>query len=130
MICDDLFGRGDGYDILKMKHMLDFTTTSFLRGVTFNDAIIIVDECQNMTDMETHTILTRVGENSKIIFCGDFRQKDYMKEQSGIYNLLKIAKIISTFSIIEFTKNDVVRSGFVKEYLFARMELDEKGHLT
>lgn len=130
LICDDLFDRGDGYDILKLKKIVDFTITSFLRGITLKDSIVIVDECQNMTDMEIHTILSRIGDNSRVILCGDYRQKDYMKEQSGIFNLLKIAKIMNSFSVVEFTKDDVVRSGFVKEYLFARMDLDERGSLT
>jgi len=130
MICDDLFERGDGYEILKLKKIIDFSVTSFLRGITLKNSIIIVDECQNMTDMEIHTILSRIGDNSRIILCGDYRQKDYMKEQSGIFNLLKIAKIMNSFCTIEFTKDDVVRSGFVKEYLFARINLDENGLLT
>ena len=75
-ICDELFGRGDGYDVLKMKHLIEFTTTSFLRGTTFNNAIVIVDELQNMTFPELDTVMTRMGERSKVMFCGDFRQTD------------------------------------------------------
>ena len=73
-ICDDLFGRGDGYRILKIKGLVEFTTTSFLRGTTFNDSIIIVDECENMTFSEIDTVMTRIGNNSRIIFSGDYRQ--------------------------------------------------------
>src|SRR5690606_6797494 len=76
-IVGDLFGRGDAYDILKQKGLIQFTTTSFLRGTTFNDAIVIADEIQNMTFPELHTIMTRLGNNSKIIMCGDFRQTDF-----------------------------------------------------
>ena len=103
MICDDLFGRGDGYDILKMKHMMEFTTTSFLRGVTFNDAIIIVDECQNMIQQELDTVMTRVGNNCRIVFCGDFRQTDLAKheERRGLLTFMNILDRMSCFEKID-----------------------------
>ena len=125
MICDDLFGRGDGYDILKMKHMLDFTTTSFLRGVTFNDAIIIVDECQNMIQQELDTVMTRVGNNCRILFCGDFRQTDLAKheERRGLLTFMNILDKMSCFEKIEFGKEDIVRSALVKSYIISKLEL-------
>lgn len=125
MICDDLFGRGDGYDILKMKHMLDFTTTSFLRGVTFSDAIIIVDECQNMLQQELDTVMTRVGNNCRIVFCGDFRQTDLAKheERKGLLTFMNILDKMSCFEKIEFGKEDIVRSALVKSYIISKLEL-------
>lgn len=125
-ICDELFGRGDGYDVLKMKHLIEFTTTSFLRGTTFNNAIVIVDELQNMTFPELDTVMTRMGERSKVMFCGDFRQTDLTKEaeKSGIKHFINITKKMSRFEYVEFEKNDIVRSGLVKDYIIKRTEME------
>lgn len=124
-ICDDLFGRGDGYDILKMKKLVHFTTTSHLRGMTFKDSIVIVDECQNMVMQELDTIITRMGENSRIIFCGDFRQTDLQKdkEKAGLHKFMQILERTEVFDKIEFGPDDIVRSGLVKAYILAKLEL-------
>ena len=121
-ICDSLFGRGDGYDILKMKGIVQFTTTSFLRGITFNKAIVILDESQNLTFQEADTVMTRMGDESRIIVCGDFRQTDLLKrhEQEGITQLMAITKRINTFEHVEFMKEDIVRSGVVKSYIIQK----------
>ena len=125
-ICDDLFGRGDGYDILKMKNMITFTTTSFLRGVTFNNAIVIVDELQNMTFPELDTVMTRLGDNSKVLFCGDFRQTDLVNERdkSGLTHFLNITKRMNRFEYVEFEKQDIVRSGLVRDYIIKKTEMN------
>lgn len=125
MICDDLFSRGDGYEILKTKRLVDFNTTSFLRGVTFNDAIIIVDECQNMIGQELDTVMTRVGNNCRIVFCGDFRQTDLAKheEKRGLLTFMNILDRMSCFEKIEFGKEDIVRSALVKSYIISKLEL-------
>lgn len=125
-ICDSLFGRGDGYDILKMKGLITFTTTSFLRGMTFNNAIVIVDELQNMTFPELDTVMTRMGDQSKVIFCGDFRQTDLTneREKSGILHFLNITKRMGKFDYIEFEKQDIVRSGLVRDYIIKRTEME------
>jgi len=125
MICDDLFSRGDGYEILKVKRLVDFNTTSFLRGVTFNDAIIIVDECQNMIGQELDTVMTRVGNNCRIVFCGDFRQTDLAKheEKRGLLTFMNILDRMSCFEKIEFGKEDIVRSAPVKSYIISKLEL-------
>jgi len=125
-ICDNLFGRGDGYDVLKMKGLIEFTTTSFLRGTTFNNAIVIVDELQNMTFPELDTVMTRMGEKSKVMFCGDFRQTDLTKEaeKSGIKHFINITKKMSRFEYVEFEKQDIVRSGLVKDYIIKRTEME------
>jgi phosphate starvation-inducible protein PhoH len=121
-ICDNLFGRGDGYEILKMKGIIQFTTTSYLRGITFNKAIVILDESQNLTFQEADTVMTRMGNVSRIIVCGDFRQTDLLKkyEREGITQLMSITNHINTFSHIEFQKEDVVRSGLVKQYIIQK----------
>ncbi len=124
-ICDDLFGRDDGWKILKLKGLVEFTTTSFLRGMTFNDSIIIVDECNNMTFQEIDTVMTRIGNNSKIIFCGDYRQSDLHKphEKTGIKELMGITRRMPSFDHVEFGIEDIVRSGVVKEYIIQKTEM-------
>ena len=121
-ICDELFGRGDGFNILKMKGMVQFTTTSFLRGMTFNNAIVIVDETNNMTFQEIDTVMTRIGNNSKIIFCGDYRQSDLHKphEKTGIKELMAVSRRMKSFDHVEFGIEDIVRSGVVKEYIIEK----------
>ena len=102
-----------------------FLTTSFLRGITLDNAVIIVDECQNLTFHELDTIITRVGQDSKIIFCGDFFQTDLLKssDKAGMVNFMKILDAMEQFDNIEFTIGDIVRSGFVKEYLINKIRL-------
>lgn len=122
-ICTELYGRGDAYELLKQKGIINFETTSFLRGLTLDNTIIIVDECQNMTYQELNTIITRVGNNSRIIFCGDYRQSDlkYDDERSGIINFMKILnKMPKYFTTIELSENDIVRSGLVKDYIIKK----------
>lgn len=119
--CANLFGRGDAYDILKKNGVIEFHSTSFLRGTSYSDSIIIADEIQNFTQQEIHTIMTRVGENSRIILCGDFRQSDLPREKDreGLFELFNILKHMGSVDRIEFTTDDIVRSGFVKDYLIA-----------
>jgi phosphate starvation-inducible protein PhoH and related proteins len=130
-ICDDLLGRGDGYDILKMKRVVEFTTTSFLRGITFNNAIVIVDETNNMLMSELDTVMTRMGNNARVIFCGDYRQTDLNKphEREGITRFMEITKRISSFKHIEFQKEDIVRSSLVKAYIIMKAELQDRGKI-
>lgn len=126
-ICTELYGRGDAYEILKQKNQIIFETSSFLRGMTFNNTIVIVDECQNMTYEELNTIITRVGENCKIVFCGDYRQTDlkWDDERSGIHKFMKIiSKMPKYFSSIEFTESDIVRSGLVKDFIIKRSMIE------
>lgn len=130
-ITNDLFERGDSYRILKEKKMIRFMSTSFIRGLTFDDAIILVDECQNMNAGELRTIMTRVGENSKIIFCGDTRQDDLTssrnkKDVSGLRYFIRVIDRMSSncFGIVKFDVDDIVRSGIVREFIIAEEELD------
>ena len=124
-IVNDLFGRGDAYQILKTKGMVKFMTSSFVRGLTFDNAIIIVDECQSMTYHELDTIITRVGESSKIVFCGDTKQDDLAisrnkADVSGLAEFLRVLQRVDSFETIEFKPEDIVRSGLVKEYILAK----------
>ena len=127
-ICSDLFKRRDAVQRLQEQHNVEFMITSFVRGITLEDSVIIVDECQNMTDMELNSIITRVGKNSKIIFCGDFRQTDlYRKnDMSGLKKFMVIADMMPSVKTIEFQVNDIVRSPLVKEYIVARMAYEEQ----
>ena len=124
-VAANLFQRGDAYSILKQKFIVEFMTTSFIRGITIDNSVIIVDECQNMTFHELDSIITRVGVNCKIIFCGDFRQDDFKgkREQSGMIEFMKILEKTGNFDMIDFHIEDIVRSDFVKDYIIAKHEL-------
>ena len=113
------------YANLKLQGTISFWSTSFIRGTTLDNAIIIVDEFQNLNFHELDSIITRVGENSKIMFCGDATQSDLIKsnEKNGIVDFMKILRVMPSFEIIEFGIEDVCRSGLVKEYLIAKNEL-------
>ena len=113
------------YDRLKKQGTLYFLSTSFLRGLTFDNAVIIVDECQNMNFHELDTIITRVGQDSRIIFCGDFDQTDLVKqnERNGLHDFLRILEEMEEFHCLEFTIGDIVRSGFVRSYLINKIKL-------
>ena len=127
-ICHSLFERKDAWDLLEEVGTIEFISTSFIRGTTFDDAIIIVDEMQNMNFEEIDTVMTRVGNRSKIIWCGDYRQTDLRKnnDKSGILQFFDIAKYMTSFARIEFEAQDIVRSDLVKEYILAKMEYEDR----
>lgn len=128
-ICSRLFyNRSDAFQRLQEQKHVNFMITSFVRGITLDNSIVIVDECQNMTDMELNSIMTRVGDGSKIIFCGDFRQTDLYKktDMSGLRKFMAIADSMPSFKTVEFEVDDIVRSAIVKEYILARMEYESK----
>ena len=112
------------YGNLKSQETIKFWSTSFLRGTTLDNSIIIVDEFQNMSYHELDSIITRVGENSKIMFCGDASQSDLQKtnERNGIVDFMTVLRKMPSFDIIEFGVDDIVRSGLVKEYIIAKLE--------
>ena len=127
-ICDTLFGKKDAYKRLEEQGQIEFISTSFIRGMSFDDAIIIVDEMQNLSFEEIDTVMTRVGYRSKIIWCGDYRQTDLNKKKndmSGILNFFDIAHHMDSFTRIEFTADDIVRSSLVKDYILAKMEYED-----
>jgi len=112
------------YGNLKSQETIKFWSTSFLRGTTLDNAIILVDEFQNLNFHELDSIITRVGENSKICFCGDASQTDLVKtnDKNGIVDFMNILRKMISFDIIEFDVNDIVRSGLVKEYIIAKLQ--------
>ena len=114
------------YGNLKAQDSIKFWSTSFIRGTTLDNAIIIVDEFQNLNFHELDSIITRVGENSKIVFCGDASQTDLQKtnDRNGIVDFMNILRKMPSFDIIEFGIDDIVRSGLVKEYLLSKMEIN------
>ena len=114
------------YGNLKAQETISFWSTSFIRGTTFDRAIIIVDEFQNLNFHELDSIMTRVGENTKIMFCGDATQTDLIKqnERIGIVDFMRVLRLMSSIDIIEFGVEDIVRSGLVKEFILAKMELN------
>jgi len=113
------------YGNLKTQGTISFWSTSFIRGTTLDKSIIIVDEFQNLNFHELDSIITRVGEDSKIMFCGDATQTDLVKtnEKNGIVDFMRIINVMPSFDTIEFGVEDIVRSGICKEYLIAKMEL-------
>ena len=113
------------YTNLKAQGTISFWSTSFIRGTTFDNAIIIVDEFQNLNFHELDSMITRVGENSKIMFCGDATQSDLVKtaEKNGIVDFMRILQNMPSFDTIEFSAEDICRSGLVKEYIVAKNQL-------
>ena len=122
-ICNDIFGRGDAYDILKGKNIIKFVTTSYIRGITLDDSIVLVDEAQNLNFHELDSIITRLGDNSRIMFCGDFRQSDLIRddERKGLLTFMRILATIDEYKTIEFVEDDIVRSKLVKEYIISKV---------
>lgn len=122
----ELFQRGDAYQILKQKGLVHFMTTSFIRGITLNNSVIFIDECQNMTFHELDSIITRVGRDCRIIFSGDFRQDDFHNkrgEESGLSKFLEVLQATGKFDMIDFEIKDIVRSDLVKDYIIAKHQL-------
>ena len=117
----------DPYDRLMSQSNLDFASTSFVRGLTFDNTIVIVDECQNLNWEELDTIITRVGDHSRIVFCGDYRQTDLRKgtEREGLFNFMEIVRHMNSYARVEFTVNDIVRSDLVKEYIIAKITAED-----
>ena len=125
-IFTELFGRTDSYEYLKSKGIVDFVSTSFIRGITINDSIIVVDEIANMTLHELDSVITRVGKNCRVIFCGDFRQSDFTREheRNGLVDFMRILDRMKSFAYIDFKEDDIVRSSMVKEYIIAKTKLN------
>jgi predicted ribonuclease YlaK len=113
------------YGNLKAQETVSFWSTSFLRGTTLDRAIVIVDECQNLNFHELDSIITRVGEDTKIIFCGDVQQSDLVKanEKNGVLDFMSILRIMDEFGMVEFGVEDIVRSGLIRSYLISKISL-------
>lgn len=126
-ICSELYNRGDAYDMLTHRGLIEFHSTSFLRGNTIDNAIILLDEVQNLRWQEIYTVLSRTGDKSKVIVCGDTKQDDLTserhKEKSGIRDLLRVFSQMKDTSLIQFNEDDIVRSGFVRELVLTMNKL-------
>jgi phosphate starvation-inducible protein PhoH len=126
-ICAELYHRDDAYDVLKLKGIIEFHGTSFLRGTTIDDAIIMIDECQNQRYQELRTVLTRTGDKSRVILCGDTKQDDLTseryKEASGLVDMMRVFNRMGDMTAIQFDIDDIVRSGFVRDFIIAENEL-------
>jgi phosphate starvation-inducible protein PhoH len=120
-IFTELFGRSDAYDYFKRRGLVEFESTSYLRGTTWNDTLVLFDEFQNTSYNEAMTVLTRIGDNCRIIVSGDFHQTDLKRddEKRGILDIIKILKKVNLVDFFEFKKEDIVRSGFVRELILA-----------
>jgi len=127
-IVNELFVDKEGWrKMIQFKH-IEFLTTSFIRGITINDAVVIVDEAQNCTFHELCSIITRLGENCRFILCGDYYQSDFVKqsEKSGLYSFINIINNMKYFDHIEFEWNDIVRSGLVRDFIMTKEMLEKK----
>lgn len=121
-ICHELIGRRSTYDDMKDAGMIEFMSTSFIRGLTWDNAVVIIDEGQNMSFHELNSIMTRLGENTRIIFTGDLSQSDLRTPQAGMGRFLDIVREMSDFGIIQFNYHDIVRSSIVKSWIIASEE--------
>lgn len=121
-ISQTLFGRTDAWDRLKEQGYARFISTTAIRGISIDDSIIIVDECQNLNWSEINTVMSRVGHRSKIIFAGDFKQTDLIKsnrDQSAFNDFRRVASAMRAFQEVYFTPEDIVRSSLVKDWIIA-----------
>lgn len=127
-ICSELFGRGDAYSILKRKGLIQFISTSYLRGMTFKNAIVILEEYQNLQGNELYLVLSRLGDNTKLIMNGDIRQTDlkYEDERSGFKHFINIIANMDSVTTIEFGIEEIVRSGFVKSLITETLNYMDK----
>lgn len=121
-ITNDLFSQAGSYEQLVEQGIIEFHSTSFIRGTTFDNSIIVVDESQNLTMHELDSVVTRVGLETRIIFSGDYYQSDFVKarDKNGILEFLSIIELMKDFSIIEFGWQDIIRSDFVRDYIMTK----------
>lgn len=121
-VCYTLFGRTDAWDRLKEQGYARFISTTAIRGISIDDSIIIVDECQNMNWSEVNTVMSRVGHRSKIIWCGDYKQSDLIKtnkDQTAFHDFRRVATAMPAFQEVYFTPDDIVRSSLVKQWIIS-----------
>ena len=130
-IMTELFADGNAWEKLVNQQFVEFTSTSFIRGITISNAIVIVDEMQNLNFHELDSVITRLGEATKLIMCGDYYQSDFDKERdrSGILNFLEIIQRMKYFDHIEFSWEDIVRSGLVREYIMTKEQMVDDGQI-
>jgi len=121
-ICSELFEDALAYDKLVNQGVIEFMSTSYIRGVTLDDTVIIIDEMQNLTFHELDSVITRVGQNCRVIFCGDYKQTDFTKDsdKKGLLKFLDIIEHMTRFTTVEFGWSDIVRSDFVRDYIMTK----------
>jgi len=121
-ICNELFGDKASYNKMITSGQITFDSTSFIRGTTYDNSVIVVDEMQNLNFHELDSVITRVGKHSKIIFAGDFKQSDFKfdDEKNGIIKFLQIVEQLKNFTIVNFGWEDIVRSDFVRDYIMTK----------
>jgi phosphate starvation-inducible protein PhoH len=127
-IVGDLLRKEKAYDDLKELGKIVFMPTSFVRGMTWDDAVVVVDEAQSMNSHELNSVITRVGKNTKIIICGDLAQNDLIMkkhDQSGFVRMLSITNKMEEFDVVTFTRHDICRSAFVKAWICASEDTPE-----
>jgi phosphate starvation-inducible PhoH-like protein len=124
-ICAELFGKADAWNNLSKTGTISFESTSFIRGTTFNNAVILVDEMQNLNFHELDSVVTRVGRDSRLILSGDYHQSDFSKknDKDGILEFLAIIEELNNFEVVEFGWADIVRSGLVRDYIMTKERL-------
>ena len=127
--CAELFDEPDAWNKLTTTGQVEFLSTSFIRGTTLNNCVIIVDEMQNLTFHELDSVITRVGRNCKFVMCGDYYQTDFHKEsdKNGILQFLEIVEQLRKFKVIEFGWEDIVRSDFVRDYIMTKEMIERHG---
>jgi phosphate starvation-inducible protein PhoH and related proteins len=130
-IMTELFADGNAWEKLVNQQFVEFTSTSFIRGITISNAIVIVDEMQNLNFHELDSVITRLGEATKLIMCGDYYQSDFDKEKdrNGILSFLEIIQRMKYFDHIEFSWEDIVRSGLVREYIMTKEQMVDDGQI-
>jgi phosphate starvation-inducible protein PhoH and related proteins len=119
-IVNELFRRDDAWEILEKKGIVEFCSTSFLRGTTIDHTVLFVDEIQNLGFNELHSVVTRLGKNSALVMAGDFFQMDLDQDESGLKDFFEISKKMNGFKTIHFQETDIVRSDFIREYIIAK----------
>lgn len=123
-ICNKLFDYpGDSYKILKNEGVVEFISTSYMRGRTYDNCVLIVDECQNMNWQELYTIMTRVGQNTRLILCGDMRQSDLMKDKNDIAKMMQVCQRLDNMDFVELGHRDIMRSQFTKDVIITCEQL-------
>lgn len=124
-ICSELFEDNDAWNKLINQNAVEFLTTSFIRGITITNAIIVVDEMQNLNFHELDSVITRVGQNCRFILSGDYYQSDFHKDgdKNGILQFLEILRNMKYFEEIQFGWEDIVRSDFVRDYIMTKEQM-------
>ena len=128
MLTTELFGQNDSWNKLIQAGTVAFESTSHLRGTTWNNTVVIIDEMQNLTAHELDSVITRIGRDCRLLMCGDYYQTDFVKDKDkdGILVIMNILTQLKNFTVVEFGWEDIVRSDFVRDYLMTKEMLGIK----